>query len=346
MYVSTDDGLRWQSLQLNLPVTPVTDLAIHRKDLVVTTQGRGFWILDDLTPLHELTGAGTQTQSRVLAPRDAYRGVSASAIIWYTFDKAPTAPVTVEIRDPSGRLVTRAESRADQAPVRGGPTSNTSLNRFEWNLRYMPPFQVPQGVGLFAALAPGFAGPLAPPGVYDVVVRSGPWKGSGRLTVQPNPGSPATPAQYDEQLTLALRVGARTRTLYEMLGTVRDLRAQAAAIEPQLSGAANEQLRRAMRALDADLTAIQDALAQTRATGVQDTAPSKLDSQFVGLYGRVIAHDGRPTEPEQTRFRDIDPLLTKQEAALDGVIRNSLPPLNELLVARGVPPIRAPKAGA
>src|SRR5262249_33084461 len=83
MYLSTDDGAHWRSFQLNLPVTPVTDLAVHRKDLVVVTQGRGFWILDDLTPLQ--AGAAEQT-NHVLPPRDVHRGVNDVATIWYTLN--------------------------------------------------------------------------------------------------------------------------------------------------------------------------------------------------------------------------------------------------------------------
>ena len=92
------------------------------------------------------------------------------------------------------------------------------------------------------------------------------------------------------------------------------------------------------------LRAIEDALAQTHATGSQDTAPSKLDSQFVGLYGRVIAHEGRPTEPERSRLRDIDPLLTAQQSTLDALIRTELPQLNDVLKKHGLSPIQVPVA--
>jgi hypothetical protein len=345
LFYSIDDGARWQSLQLNLPATPVTDLAIHRKDLLVTTQGRGFWVLDDLTPLHARAAGRNEHTTQVLPVREVHRGVSESAIIWYTLDKTTTGPVTIEIRDRTGRVVTRAQPRAGEA-ARGGPTSHPGLHRVEWNLRYTPPFQVPQGVGLFAALGPGFAGPLAPPGTYEVSVLSGAWKGTQPVTVRPHPGGTAAESDYDEQLTLALRIGTRTRTLYDMLATVRDLQNQARSLDEQRAVGSDARLREQVRKLLDELTMIEDALAQTRATGVQDTAPSKLDTQFIGLYGRVIAHAGRPTEPEHARFRDLDPLLIKQEAALDAVLRTTMPALNKLLTAQRLTPIKAPKPGA
>src|SRR5213076_1348218 len=72
MYVSFDDGAHWQSLQLNLPSTPVTDITIHKKDLVLSTQGRSFWILDDLAPLHEWRDQLAQAPAHLFKPRDAY----------------------------------------------------------------------------------------------------------------------------------------------------------------------------------------------------------------------------------------------------------------------------------
>jgi hypothetical protein len=270
--------------------------------------------------------------------------VSENAIVWYTLDKA-AGPVTIEIRDRDGRIVMRAQEAAAAAGARGAPTSHAGLNRFEWNLRYTPPFQVPSGVGLFAALGPGFAGPLAPPGTYEVTVLSGGWKATQPLALQPNPGTTTAAGDYQEQLTLALQIGARTRTLYEMLATVRDLQKQARALDEQRAIASDEGLRGQVRRLLDELTAVEDALAQTKATGVQDTAPSKLDTQFIGLYGRVIAHDGAPTEPERARFRDLDPLLTTQEAALDAIVRRTVPALNKLVTARRLPPIRVPKPG-
>jgi photosystem II stability/assembly factor-like uncharacterized protein len=342
LYFSTDNGARWQPLQLNLPVTPVTDLAVHRKDLVVVTQGRGFWILDDITPLEVLATGNDDRISRVLPPRAVYRGVSDSATVWYTRDRTIAGPVTVEIRDRSGRLVTRSPGQpADVQAPRGAAPGNEGLNRFDWNLRYDPPFQVPSGVGLFAALGPGFAGPQEPPGTYEVTVSSASWKATQPLIVRSKPATTATEADYDDQLALALRIGARTRTLYELLATTRDLQKQVGAIEQIPAVASDRQIRSQLQSLVEQLAAIENGLAQTRATGSQDTAPSRLDSQFIGLYGRVIAHDGRPTEPEQARFRDVDPLLTKLQGALDAVIHTTLPAVNKLLASRRVPAIVA-----
>ena len=111
LFVSFDDGARWQSLQLNLPQVPVTDLRVHRKDLVVSTQGRSFWILDDVTPLHALA-AGAPPAPHLFPPRDADRAAMAvirggnrslaenppyGAAFYYTLPADPKGEVTLDI---------------------------------------------------------------------------------------------------------------------------------------------------------------------------------------------------------------------------------------------------------
>ena len=137
MFVSFDNGKKWQPLQLNLPATPITDLKVHRKDLVISTQGRSFWILDNLTPLHQMSDAIAGAEGRdpssgatLFKPRDAYRfrytagfgGVEsnrsnpadpqyppAGAMIDYWLGGA-SAAMTLEIVDPAGAVIRRFSS--------------------------------------------------------------------------------------------------------------------------------------------------------------------------------------------------------------------------------------------
>ena len=149
MYISFDDGTHWQSFQLNLPVTPITDMVVHQKDLVMSTQGRSFWILDDLTPLHQITDQVAKSEAYLFKPRDAYRvrtseeeadqayvagrenvtnprdpiggarierhrmGTEApdGAIIYSYFAKKPEEEVTVEILDLSGNVIRSFSSK-------------------------------------------------------------------------------------------------------------------------------------------------------------------------------------------------------------------------------------------
>ncbi len=182
MFISFDNGGHWQSFQLNLPNVPVTDLKVHHKDLVVSTQGRAFWILDDISPLHQLTPQVTTSEVHLFKPRDGYRTrVSPDkfgpAIVYY-LPAEPAGPVTVEILDAKGTVMNSYNSDAPAATGRGGRnsggagaapgaaepqqedpdlpasgrrfagppprvTKNIGLNRFVWDVRHSAGVTVP-----------------------------------------------------------------------------------------------------------------------------------------------------------------------------------------------------------
>jgi photosystem II stability/assembly factor-like uncharacterized protein len=176
MFVSLDNGAHWQSFQQNLPNVPINDIRTHRKDLVVATQGRAMWIIDDLSPLHQLTPRTTAADVHLFRPRDGYRTRSGaeflSPSVRYSLRSAPVGPVTIEILDSAGRPVNRysSETPPPERPARAGGggdpddpasfggrsaavvsrvTKEVGLNRFVWDLRHS------SGVG-------------APPGQYQV----------------------------------------------------------------------------------------------------------------------------------------------------------------------------------
>ena len=175
MFVSFDNGGHWQSFQLNLPQVPVTDIKVHRKDLVVSTQGRAFWILDNISSLHQLNAGITTAVPYLFKPRDGYRTRLNPNIlgpnIEYYLPASPNGPVIIEILDSKGTLVNtynsdvaspsavrgRAGGGTEQedpdAPAagrfRGGPpprvTKSAGLNRFVWDVRHQAGATVPPG---------------------------------------------------------------------------------------------------------------------------------------------------------------------------------------------------------
>jgi len=122
MFISFDNGAHWQSFQLNLPATPITDIKVYQKNLLVSTQGRSIWMLDNVTPLHQLSPSVLPVAAYVFKPRDGYRTrVSPERLgpqVDYFLPAVPAGPVTVEILDAKGALVNRYSS--DSAPAAGG----------------------------------------------------------------------------------------------------------------------------------------------------------------------------------------------------------------------------------
>ena len=231
MFVSFDNGKQWQSFQLNLPVTPVTDIRVHRKDLVLSTMGRGFWILDNLTPLHQATAETQAAAAHLFAPRTAYRTRRAisggraampdypppGAEIDFALAAEPAGELKIEILDPGGKVIRTATSRASaraaeaaERPDAGGDeemrgprggfaarplTKRAGHNRWVWDLRY------------------DGAGPLAIPGRYTVRLTADGWSRTQPLTIALDPRlakDGVTVADLREQLTFLLAVREAT----------------------------------------------------------------------------------------------------------------------------------------
>ncbi|MBA3657031.1 MAG: hypothetical protein H0W69_06750 [Gemmatimonadaceae bacterium] len=215
LFVSFDNGTRWQSLQLNLPVTPITDMKIHRNDMVLSTQGRGFWILDDITPLQQL-GLGTIPSKHLLRPRTAYRmryianfgGIESirqssvdpqylppGAVINYWLADSK-ALVRLEVLDATGAVI-RMMSSEDDTTVREPQTMSSprpfvpsagatrlskvsGLNRYVWDLSLAGPWDT-------NVRRNGRNGPMILPGTYTVRFTTGGITETQPLKVEADP---------------------------------------------------------------------------------------------------------------------------------------------------------------
>ena len=217
-YVSFNDGRQWQSLQLNLPNTPITDMKVHQKDLVISTQGRAFWILHNLSPLHEVSDAMARSTAHLYAPREAYRiryrasfgGLEsardggtdpeyppAGAVIDYWFAAAPPGEVTLEVLDATGTVIRRfsslaaGEQRVTPAePSMRGPMwerigtprlpAASGHNRFTWDFTLAGPWDP-------NAARSGRNGPMVVPGTYTVRLASNGFVATRPLVIKPDP---------------------------------------------------------------------------------------------------------------------------------------------------------------
>ena len=187
MFISFDNGANWQSFQLNLPNVPVSDIKIHHKDLIVATQGRAFWILDNVSSLHQLTSSFKPADVHLFKPRAGFRTrVSANNLgpmIEYYLPSAPTSPVIIEVLDAKGTVLNSYNS--ETPPPRGnrgaggaampgvgtaGPESQPDDPDAAPRGRFMPPPRVTKNLGInrFVWDVRHQAGPTLPPGQYQV----------------------------------------------------------------------------------------------------------------------------------------------------------------------------------
>jgi len=189
MFISFDNGAHWQPFQLNLPNVPVSDIKVHHKDLIVSTQGRAIWILDNLTSLHQLQSSMKTSEAKLFKPRDGYRTrVSPTVlgpVVEYYLPSAPSDAVVIEILDAKGAVLNSYNS--ETAPPRGGrgnqgagmpgvggagPESDPDAAPMR---RFTPPPRVTKtaGINRFAWDLRNQAGVTLPPGQYQVRLKTG-----------------------------------------------------------------------------------------------------------------------------------------------------------------------------
>ena len=354
MYVSFDDGAHWQSLQLKLPVTPITDLAVHRRDLVVSTQGRAFWILDDLTPLHQITDDMAKSRAYLFAPRPSYRAPGNSAAIHYYFAEAPKDTVTLEILDSKGKVIQTYTGRPEVEGDTQPPASTSGvgfsgrvprlparagLNRFFWNLSHAAPFEVPRGTVMWGG---GAGGPRAVPGAYQVRLKAGTWSQTQTFEVLKDPRIDATQSDFQAQYDLAVKIGRRVKELYDAILRIRDVRKQSTEIADRLKKTGHgEDAAHAAKSLSDKLKKIEEELTQLQGEGGQDALnfPGRLDNQFVTLFGEVTGAEGRPTAGSSARLADLEPQLGVLLSRLKQVLDSDLANFNQIVRSKGVPPV-------
>jgi len=332
IYVSFNDGADWQSLQLNLPVTPVTDLAVHRQDLVVATQGRSFWILDNLNVLQALEAETTADQDILFAPRPAYRaffqqageridnveGSSPPNGAVVNFFLAEEGPETVDLeildreenvlRKFSGKIKSdEGEETEEDADNNDPEIENLEVKKgfkqLAWNLRYGG-VEVPKGVEVW-----GFTGgQLVVPGGYQVKGQRGEWSSVQPLMVLSDPRIDTSQDEFEAQFEMAANIKSNLAEIYDTVREIRSIREQLKRISGNAEKAGisigSEDLR---REIQEQLTVIEEELIQTRNESGQDPLnfPPMLDNQFAYLYGYVAGGNDRPTEGAAVRFEDL-----------------------------------------
>jgi hypothetical protein len=361
LYVTFDDGDNWQPLQANLPHAPVYWLTIqkHFNDLVIATYGRGFWILDDLTPIQQMSFALRTSDVYLFAPHATYRfrqgtiPVTMSddptvgqnppygAAISYYLKSAPAGDVKIRIQDGTGQTVRTLNG-----------TKNVGLNRITWNLEgestrevrlrtspaYAPEIRVgPDGT----RNAPGAprVSMLLPPGNYTVKLSVGNVERSQPLVVKKDPNSEGIETTIAEQAKMLTELRKDLDDAAAMVNQIEFVRAQLYQVTAAVSDNNASAVKPAADDLDKKLIDIEEALYQRRLTGQgQDTVrwPPKLMSKLSYLAGQLGDSDFGPTNQQHEVQTLLHAQLTSIRQRFDAVLNTDLVAFNKLLRDRGV----------
>ncbi len=357
MYVSFDAGESWGSLQLGLPVTPITDLRVQSGDLVAATQGRSFWILDDLSPLHQLDEGAGVAEAYLFAPRPAYRvnqglggpvgptvvgeNAPGGALIDYTLAEGAAPTVRLEILDASGDVIRTFSSdttaaddgrRFSRAPAKPGH------NRLVWDLRREGPPPIPGALPAFG----GVSSYRVMPGTYTVRLSVGETVATATLEVRGDPR--LDPGETDFAANKEF-LGTLARHIEELHQGVRDLRGVREQVGSLLERTdeveGGDTIEEAGSALSDSLSAVEDRIVQTRRRTQQDMvnfAPL-LATHLSTLMGEVDGTDLPPTAGARERLDDLGGEWAREKAALDHALGELLDAFNQLVREAGIPAV-------
>jgi len=357
VFVSYNSGAKWESLQLNLPTTPVHDLIVHGDDLALASHGRSFWVLDDISPLRQASEASRNAGVWLYNPAPAYR-VHASkgpkeattagqnpppgAVIYFAVKEKPKG-ATIEILDSAGKLVRRYTSTElepldepldpDDDKPKPQIDIKPGLNRFVWDLRYEDAPRV-KGYYLYE-YANGAKGPLALPGKYQVKLTVDGKMLSAPLELKPDPRVKAAPADLEKQFATLQNIHAELARVYVAADQIIDLRAQLQDLQQRL------KLVEA-QALDERLAALQDHLLNLKIHANEDSLNYGLglDGSLAYLAGIVDSDsDSAPTEAALRQWDKVKAEADQYLQRWSDIRQTQLPALQRTVEQRGVKPL-------
>ena len=363
VYVSFNDGQQWQPLQLNLPTAPIHDLIVKNDDLAVATHGRSFWVLDDITPLRQITQETASADMLLYEPEIALRlhypeavdsrrpvgdNPPPGAVVDYYFATAPKGEAKLEIYDAQGKLVRSISSiekkeEGEQPPewpdmVKPVDTipAKAGLNRFAWDLRYEPPVKIPNS--FYASNGP--IGPLVLPGKYEVRLTANGKTLKQPLEIRLDPRLKVSPADLQKEFDLAWKVYESNNQLHTAVNQIRDAHAELARLKKRFGGDGRLQpVVLAAKNLDSKMDGIEQGLIQVNMKGSEANLafPNQLNEKFDTFMRSVESADGEPTKQQYDVYESFNGQLQKLLADWHQVQTSDVQSFNAMIEKYQVP---------
>jgi hypothetical protein len=369
MYVSFNDGAQWQSLQRNLPIVPVTDLQLRQNDLVASTEGRAFWILDDVTPLQQVTEAAQAVAASgpyLFKPRDAHRvewgspeapGVGrnppSGAVIRYALTQEPdtSREVKLEILDGGGQVIRTYSSRprTDVVPPPPGgfgpppprPLPNRKgMNVFAWDLRTEAPARVQ---GVFLVGNPN--GYRVAPGQYSARLTAEGKTLTQSFAVLADPRERKSQAEYDRHVALARQVWQRVKDIHESVTDMRSVREQVNGVVNRIKDRTDvQEINDVGKTISARVDSLDNRLVQPKHKTFQDVINFRngLSDQYMYLQEAIDGSEPPSSGGMTERYGEVEQEWAQWKAVIDRVM-GDVERFNRLLREKGVEGVKAPR---
>ena len=356
MYISYNDGLNWKSFQQNLPIVPVTDLIIKNNDLIVATQGRAFWVLDDLSMVQQskadIIGKNLHVYDvnptyRVMAdPFAAFRQrpVNAGAnpargavINFYAGKVTDSTKGSVTIMDKHKKVIKSftTESKDNKLELTPG------MNQFYWNLLY-PEAEKADGMILWNGTP---AGITAPPGNYFARIKVGSDSAEVPFTVIADPNYPISQQDYDAQFAFLQQVQGKFNEVQRGVKDIRSTRAQINDFVGKQGKDCPKEVKQMADSINKQLTAIEEKLHQTKARSGQDVLnyPIRLNDKLGGVFDMANSGNMAPSKQAREVYTDLAAQADAELAKLKMIMDQDIPKFNQLIREKSLPVITVKK---
>lgn len=348
MYVSFDDGLNWTPFQLNLPITSIRDLAVRDNDLIAATHGRSFWMIDDLSPLHQLSDEMAKSDFFLYKPDAAYRTQQSGgwskpdmrlegknhpngAIIhFYVKDKKETDSISLEILDASGGLIQKFDSQAKTNKLDPSATKPLSVNSggnlFIWDMRY-PGFKSFDGMVLYSS--PN-RGPKAVPGTYKVRLR---YNGETRVEefeIIKDPRLPNTAEDFEKQFNFLVQVRDEVSKANQAIIDIRSVKTDLEYIKNKATS--SKDLQDIVSEFETKLEKIENSIHMTKNQSRQDPLNYgiRINNRLAFLMQDSQRGDYIPTNQAEEFFKVVKKELDSELSNLNSLFTDYITKINTM----------------
>jgi photosystem II stability/assembly factor-like uncharacterized protein len=351
MYISYDYGKNWKPFQLNLPMVPITDLTIKNNDLVVATQGRSFYILDDLSVVQNLDDNVTQKDLYVFPVEDAYRmngrqnldvknaGINPPngvAINYFLKDVKDSSLVKIFILDKDKKIISTFSTKPSGDTAKIEVSKN--MNQFVWDMHYTPAEKI-DGMILWNGSVPG---PKAIPGSYYVrIIKENMDSVEAAFNIKANPNFKETQEEYQAQFDFLISVRDKFSEIQKGIKNIRTVRKQINDFMALQGKDTAGEIKTMADSINKRMTKIEEALYQTKAKSEEDVLnyPIRINDQIAAIYDYAASGNYAPTQQVKEAFSFLSEKADGELSKLKTIIDTDLPKFNTLIREKQLPVI-------
>jgi photosystem II stability/assembly factor-like uncharacterized protein len=363
LFISWNGGQSWTPFQLNLPITPITDLRVYKGNLIAATSGRAYWILDDLNLIRQyrkdgpsfgvykpssayLVNGSSELDStdEEFTGANRYRGVNPAngVVVYYQLPELKkTDEISLEITDAAGNLVRSFSSKANEKAARSTNAGDDEpllskkkgLNRFVWDMRYPTMPGVPD-----VRVEGSFPGHKAPPGKYSLALKLGDQTATTDAEILANPLYPTTPAVYSEYHQTMLSMETELTTMHRMVNNLYEKQKQLESLLSSLSGDKYAALKKDGEELVKKMKAWDEDMVQRKSKAYDDVEnfPNKFTANYLFVINQTESDIPRVNQPSLDRMKELNAQWATLKARGTELLDKDVPAFNKKLWDAGL----------